>query len=783
MHSTASRIKWTGIILTLFGLCAISMGLFFYNSLGLDANGLRRLALLLLGFVFLPSILIIRPQSRFLLLIENLMRSVLSNLPHPLFDLLDFLPGPKKKLALDWKPVVLWLLCVIPAVFLSLHILAIVPFVWEHVPLTNIVPIDGFAYQSHVSTAGIVFNLGEVPGAVYENGAPLPFHVVTGYDSVVQKGLGRYYLTPNVVYFSASDSSDPRVNEKQYEIVRPILFSFPLLLAAYVLGGLATFAIGIRYRSHLRATLNQPPFYLAAIIFCIPFVISRLWIFLDFPLVAIHPDSGSYYALAEQIGSGVLPQFSMRPPMYPLLMKITFSFLDRAIALAAVQCFLSFASGLCMVYATHRLQRRLSVLAALAMAGYFYSVTALEQDTAFLAESLYTSCLMFSFAFLLLGFSKEGNLIHFSVSSVAMVCAILTRPQGMFLYVTYLMVLVFMLWNKYARRLWIAFLLPMPFLLLVFNLYNYFTLDSFATSVWGEANLAVGTFTFWEKDNRYPPEINATIDSIQKIIQERFNITGVSRDVLLGSWSPQELSPIFVQGFNGPALDRAMNMGGKSYNNENRYWIRTVAFDSITKHPDIYTKFVYTMLWLYYHGISSGSDFDFRAYLINRASVMYVDKLFSRERENAFMVRLGKEFADGTPPTAITIADDDPVSKAPLNERILLAATPAWRAYYVLHLVRRTIFANSLWSIAFFIVLILSTLELLRSKGRHWGAFVLFILTVSAFGASLVISLVEYSQPRYSYPMEWVYYLSVVLLPLLFVHRYAKKVPETDQTA
>jgi hypothetical protein len=50
-----------------------------------------------------------------------------------------------------------------------------------------------------------------------------------------------------------------------------------------------------------------------------------------------------------------------------------------------------------------------------------------------------------------------------------------------------------------------------------------------------------------------------------------------------------------------------------------------------------------------------------------------------------------------------------------------------------------------------------------------------FVLTASAVGASLVVSLVEYSNPRYSYPMEWVYGLAVVLFPLLFIQEEGKR--------
>ena len=42
-------------------------------------------------------------------------------------------------------------------------------------------------------------------------------------------------------------------------------------------------------------------------------------------------------------------------------------------------------------------------------------------------------------------------------------------------------------------------------------------------------------------------------------------------------------------------------------------------------------------------------------------------------------------------------------------------------------------------------------------------AFMLFIITLSAVGASLVVSLVEFAQPRYSCPMEWAYGIALIL--------------------
>jgi hypothetical protein len=676
--------------------------------------------------------------------------------------------GAPTRARLAQATAIIWLISTVGAILLCLHSLAIVPLKWERKPLARIAHLEGYAYTAPLEQrwTDLYGASAEVPGTIYEGGLALPFHVSTGYADVAQEGMGRYYVQPDMVYFSASDNTDPTANGRRYELLRPTPLSVLSVLGMWALALLTSIMMGVRYRRAIVRLVTQPPFYLAAGIFALPFLISRLWIYLDYPLAGIHPDSGSYFAIAEQIGSGVWPKFWMRPPLYPLLMKLVFSICDRAMALAAVQTVLSFISGLCMVYAVHRLRKSLAIPAALAMAGYFYSVTAVEQDTSLLSESPYTSCLILSFAFLLVGLSVGGKRLSFALSSAAMAAAIMTRPQGSFLLVTYGLVVGFMLWNRYAGGLTIAFIVPLPALLLSLMAYNYFTADSFATTNWGEANLAVGTFTFWEGDPRYPLEVNATIENIQRIIDQRFNLEKLDRRLLYTSWNPEALAFIFRQGFNAAALDRAMMLGGAFYDSRNRGWIRTIAIDSIKKHPVIYVKFVFTMLCLYYHSVWSGSDFDFRAYLMNRAWLFYVDKHFARQKGNGLMVRLGKEFADGAPPKTVTIFDYGEGVARPISEEVMLAATPSWRAYYALLRVRRAIFANILWSVVFLAMFVLSTVGLVKSRGRERGRFILFILTVSVVGASMVVSLVELSQPRYSYPMEWVYYLSVVLLPL-----------------
>ena len=133
------------------------------------------------------------------------------------------------------------------------------------------------------------------------------------------------------------------------------------------------------------------------------------------------------------------------------------------------------------------------------------------------------------------------------------------------------------------------------------------------------------------------------------------------------------------------------------------------------------------------------------------------------------MTRVGKEFAAAPPPPPLLVTEKDPNVAMDLSERVLVPPTAGWRAYYLTHYARRAVFEHWFWSISVFVALFASLVVLAVTRFRHTKAFMLFIITISAVGAALVVSLVEYSQPRYSYPMEWVYGMSAVLLPLLFM--------------
>jgi hypothetical protein len=83
---------------------------------------------------------------------------------------------------------------------------------------------------------------------------------------------------------------------------------------------------------------------------------------------------------------------------------------------------------------------------------------------------------------------------------------------------------------------------------------------------------------------------------------------------------------------------------------------------------------------------------------------------------------------------------------------------------------RDQMFGSALWVYAFFLVLFMALVRLAASGGRHLGAFVVSVIGISVVCAGLLVCLVEYGGQRYSYPTEFIYFVTVALAPLLWTN-------------
>ena len=488
---------------------------------------------------------------------------------------------------------------------------------------------------------------------------------------------------------------------------------------------------------------------------------NRLWFFTDVPIPALYPDSSSYYILTRSIMAGQWPEFTIRTPGYPVLLALVFGVSNSLMAVVLAQHALMLCSCLLLVYAFHAIRPWLSIWAALALSVYTCGVWSFEHDTAIMSDSPYSYAIVLVFGFLILALVRR-RAGYFVAASTAMAGTILLRPAGMFLVVIYGFCLFFLWRNRFHRAHIAGFAAPLPVVLLLLCTYNYATFGSFSMTAFGESQLAFATFTFWESDETYPPNVNDAIRRVQDVMRER--LTDEQRALLAGSWDLRRLGPIFLAAFYYPALDQASTLDGTIDYLAARHWIRRVSLDSIAKHLDLYAKFVLTQLFLQFSNVLHQQDF--MLFLNGRILELYGSTKYTPGKGPPLYVEMAKEYATRPAPPGVQIEGEG------VQAHAVVTRTSASRRLYLQTLkVRETVFAAKFWVFAYFAALSVAATRLVLTKGRHLGAFIAFILTISLFGASLVIALVEIGGHRYSYVLEYVYYLPVSVLPFLRIGR------------
>ncbi len=85
-------------------------------------------------------------------------------------------------------------------------------------PIADMVHDGGFAYRAVTRHPELSSDRHPSAAAMLEDGVPLPGPANALHDDIRVTGRGRYSFWYNVVYFAASDNSDPRTNGRRYSI-------------------------------------------------------------------------------------------------------------------------------------------------------------------------------------------------------------------------------------------------------------------------------------------------------------------------------------------------------------------------------------------------------------------------------------------------------------------------------------------------------------------------------------------------------------------------------------
>jgi len=483
-------------------------------------------------------------------------------------------------------------------------------------------------------------------------------------------------------------------------------------------------------------------------------MLSRLPFFWFYPSVQPAVDTLWYLDIVTAIKGGHWPNLQYRPPGYPVFFWLATLFTNRWIAVVCAQNLLSYASCLFLVYSVRRYRSSLALPATLAICGFLGSSQVVLYDIALLSDSLYTSCLIAAAALLFLAF-REFNPFPLVMASAAMALSILVRSAGEYLIVFYAAVLAYLVWQRKPMRSVVAFLVPFPVLVLGLCVYNYAMISCFVVTSLGEANLAGATALFWEPDPRLPDSVNLALKDLPASYA-RQDITPEDLRTMRTSWNVEELNLVYEKAFNRLIFSEGWGWGrfGSGDYLRSRATIRAVSLIAIRKHPVLYAKFVWVGLVEYFGGVGYKYDIE--------SSIEY------RSQGNP-LARARGLHPDETAAHRASVSNGAPsvpalrsMAEAPGQERFLRGLQHLWQH------VHAAIFQNLAWSYAYFVVLILSAVRLVLTRGRVKSVFLLFVITLIPLGAGLTASLVVISSDRYSYPTQFIYYLCVALTPLLF---------------
>ena len=513
-------------------------------------------------------------------------------------------------------------------------------------------------------------------------------------------------------------------------------------------------------------------------IFLFFFLISRLPFFLAYPVVAFCRDCVSYYMLVDQMAKGFWPCLSIRTIGYPLFLKLVFFFSHRNFAVVAVQHLLTLFCSLLFIYAVHRFYGRfrlISVSTGVALGVYASSSVRVRLDCTLLTDSLFANLILLSLATLLLGLGLKRKWI-LAAASLAMAATILVRPAGLFLVPVSILVIAFLLLSRYGRGAIVAFTLPIISSLLAMGVYNRLTLGSFAVSTFSEYSLISFTSTYLEEHPSFGLAGNEAVRACRWAVEES------DLQTLASSWEYESINRILGKYYEKNRM-RVVRIflkyepaGSFSLYLKWRPLLKQMGTYAIRRHPRIALKYLCSKFMVYFFS-NRGADYDFykrlendfiwsRSLRKNFSGFIVPDSSFNRMFNTrsyaatlspAFLPFMLKEYDNPPSFERISLAKDG---------RVILKPT-IWKSLHnIWQKVYKALFRNILWTILFFLSFLYSLWRLAVTRGRHLGAFFLFLMTSSALGYGILIVLSAFPYLRYVCALEYVYYLCPILFAI-----------------
>lgn len=522
--------------------------------------------------------------------------------------------------------------------------------------------------------------------------------------------------------------------------------------------------------------------WLSFLIFLLFFSLSRLPFFLYEPTVTIKPDSFHYYTIVDQIDKGFFPVFSIRTPGYPLFLWLIFLFFKSNLAVIVIQNLFSLAATLFFIATIHRISRNTSrflpLLASIGLGIFVSSSIHLHLDSCLATESLFINFIIMFLSFLIRALDDHRHL-NWTLGGLSLAAVIIIRPAGLFFISIFLLILLFSWLNAYPKKAILFFSLAFIIPLLTLATYNHFTIKSFSLTTFSEHALISFTNTFLEARPDYQPGVRQAIRQSQKFI------TSSNREIMEKTWNQRELKRLLQKGYNrGRTVIFKVLKSREDPQADNLYlnWrplLKKISLDAVRGNPVIYIKYFYANLadffnlkkhnyrhhWLNKKGkrkvVNHKKIFSGYLHPPKKDSLrIYYKNSYRRTIDGQFLKNFLKEYFDSPVPDR---------TAEPANSEKGMVSVGFRRFQRVYDSIHRMLFQNQFWICFFFFSLIFSLVRLVSTRFSHQGSFLVFLMTLAALCHGLVVSITSIADPRLSSPLDFIYYLSFFLFPILWL--------------
>lgn len=514
---------------------------------------------------------------------------------------------------------------------------------------------------------------------------------------------------------------------------------------------------------YIKFTDSDKTFMYGLLLVFIVFLITRLQFYLYYSITPISYDSASYVAVAFTIMDFHTPLFEIRTPGYPAFLSMVWSISKTLYAVSFVQSFFTLFTAAFFLWAINKYYRSLLLVFAVAISIYISSSYFLILETALLTEGLFVNFLLITTALLILAM-KSNKLSYWILLSATMAITNIVRPAGLFLCGIIVLLIIYFAMRKYKLKFYIS--LIVPFCLLIFGLcfYNYLTLKAFTITPFGETNLSGVTITFIEPSPEYPEYVNEAINKILSSIPKK-DIPYVKN-----SFGVSKLYDIFLRNFHKEIhlIDDIMKHDTTKNYTYFQPVLRKIYMDALKKYPQVYAKFFLVNFYQFF--ININKEVEYYGELAKDYKKIYVDKIYveilgkggwqqvsSDESDYDKIKNFYSDEIDKTNFENITVSNTGEVTIQPTFLKTV---------YEIYQKIYNVAFRNLLWLMLFIFTFFISIFRMIKSKMSDTDAVIFFLFGAIFLSKALLVSLVECSLERYSYAVEYVYYLSLPFLIL-----------------